>query len=322
MSDGDQASNSINVDLSSVQNWIRRLVFWFVFLGLMALAVNKLFEGVLPSIDFPLGLPGMFVGPWIEYSVVAVVVSVIASALAGMIYVLPEWQRAIILRMGRFDRVAGPGAFILLPLVWSVARIVTLRTVTVAFTAEQTLTKDKVPVNVEAVLFYEVEGTQAQKCIMQVDDYEQAVLEKAQVALRNAISESSLTQLLTEREHLAQNLQSTLDEVTETWGVNIGSVGIKDIVIPDELQVAMASEARSISEGHGRIAAATAELDASGKYLEAAKLYDASPAALRLREMAMLVELTKNGAQLIVVPSDAVSATSPLTLAALKKSQE
>lgn len=319
MSDGDMGEDSVNVDLSSVQNWIRRIVFWIIFLAIMAYGVVNTLEGVLPSIELEKGFPGMFVGQWVPFLIVLVIAYLFASTVAGMFYVLPEWQRAIILRMGRFSRVAGPGPFILLPVVWSVARIVTLRTVTVAFTAEQTLTKDKVPVNVEAVLFYEVEGSQAQKCIMHVDDYQQAVLEKAQVALRNAISESSLAQLLTERDHIAKNLQSTLDEVTEAWGINIGSVGIKDIVIPEELQVAMASEARSISEGHGRIAAATAELEASGRYLEAAKLYDGSAAALRLREMAMLVELTKNGAQLIVVPSDAVNTTNPLALASLKK---
>jgi regulator of protease activity HflC (stomatin/prohibitin superfamily) len=233
----------------------------------------------------------------------------IAGALAGLVLmqaakVAQQWERAIVLRLGRYHAMRGPGLFWVIPFVDSVSSWIDQRTVTTSFAAEQTLTADTVPVNVDAVLFWMVHD--AQKAALEVQDYAQAVSWAAQTALRDIIGRTTLTDLLRGREHIEAELQELIDRRSNPWGATVSSVEMRDIVIPGALQDAMSREAQAAREKQARIILGEAELAIAHSFEEASKAYHNNPTALHLRAMNMLYEGLKEKGALMLIPSSAV----------------
>jgi regulator of protease activity HflC (stomatin/prohibitin superfamily) len=218
--------------------------------------------------------------------------------------VAQQWERAIVLRLGRFVGMEGPGLFWIVPFVDTVTAWIDQRTITTSFAAEQTLTSDTVPVNVDAVLFWMVHD--AQRAALEVQDYEQAVSWAAQTALRDIIGRTALTDLLRGRERIENELQLLIDARSNPWGITVQSVEMRDVVIPNALQDAMSREAQAAREKQARIILGEAELAIAHSFSEAAKEYHNNPTALHLRAMNMLYEGLKEKGALMLVPSSAV----------------
>jgi regulator of protease activity HflC (stomatin/prohibitin superfamily) len=215
-----------------------------------------------------------------------------------------QWERAVVFRLGRFIGLRGPGLFWIVPFVDSVSSWVDQRTITTSFAAEQTLTSDTVPVNVDAVLFWLVHDVQ--KAALEVQDYAQAVSWAAQTALRDIIGRTTLTDLLRGRERIEAELQTLIDQRSNPWGVTVSSVEMRDVVIPGALQDAMSREAQAAREKQARIILGQAELEIAHSFAEAAKSYEHNPTALHLRAMNMLYEGLKEKGALMLIPSSAV----------------
>ncbi|HKB12721.1 MAG TPA: slipin family protein [Vicinamibacterales bacterium] len=218
--------------------------------------------------------------------------------------VAQQWDRAVVLRLGRYVGLRGPGIFWIVPFVDSVTTWIDQRTITTSFAAEQTLTSDTVPVNVDAVLFWMVHD--AQKAALEVQDYEQAVSWAAQTALRDIIGRTALTDLLRGRERIENELQQLIDARSNPWGITVQSVEMRDVVIPSALQDAMSREAQAAREKQARIILGQAEMEIANSFQEAAKSYRDNPTALHLRAMNMLYEGLKEKGALMLVPSSAV----------------
>jgi regulator of protease activity HflC (stomatin/prohibitin superfamily) len=215
-----------------------------------------------------------------------------------------QWERAIVLRLGRFVGLRGAGLFWIVPFVDTVSSWIDQRTITTNFAAEQTLTSDTVPVSVDAVLFWMVHD--AQKAALEVQEYAQAVSWAAQTALRDIIGRTALTDLLRGREKIEQELQLLIDARSNPWGVTVQSVEMRDVVIPAALQDAMSREAQAAREKQARIILGQAELEIAHSFAEAAKSYHENPTALHLRAMNMLYEGLKEKGALMLIPSSAV----------------
>jgi regulator of protease activity HflC (stomatin/prohibitin superfamily) len=215
-----------------------------------------------------------------------------------------QWERAVVLRLGRFIGLRGPGLFWVVPLIDRVTVWIDQRTITTSFAAEQTLTSDTVPVNVDAVLFWMVHD--AQKAALEVQDYAGAVSWAAQTALRDIIGRTTLTELLRGRERIEAELQTLIDQRSNPWGVTVSSVEMRDVVIPTALQDAMSREAQAAREKAARIILGEAELAIAHSFAEAAKEYQNNPTALHLRAMNMLYEGLKEKGALMLIPSSAV----------------
>ena len=215
-----------------------------------------------------------------------------------------QWERAVVLRFGRFIGLRGPGLFWVVPFVDQVSSWIDQRTITTSFAAEQTLTSDTVPVNVDAVLFWMVND--AEKAALEVQDYEQAVSWAAQTALRDIIGRTKLTELLRGRERIETELQLLIDHRSTPWGVTVSSVEMRDVVIPGPLQDAMSREAQASREKQARIILGEAEKEIAHSFEEAAKTYHNNPTALHLRAMNMLYEGLKEKGALMLIPSSAV----------------
>ncbi len=233
----------------------------------------------------------------------------VAILLVGLILmasprVAQQWERAVVLRLGRFVGLRGPGLFWIVPLIDRVSSRIDQRTITTSFAAEQTLTSDTVPVNVDAVLFWMVHD--AEKAALEVQDYAQAVSWAAQTALRDIIGRTALTDLLRGREQIEADLQRLIDQRSNPWGVTVSSVEMRDIVIPTALQDAMSREAQAEREKRARIILGQAEKEIAQSFQEAAKSYHDNPTALQLRAMNMLYEGLKEKGALMLVPSSAV----------------
>jgi regulator of protease activity HflC (stomatin/prohibitin superfamily) len=233
----------------------------------------------------------------------------IAGALLGIIImqspkIAQQWERAVVLRLGRFVGLRGPGLFWILPFAERVDSWIDQRTITTSFAAEQTLTSDTVPVSVDAVLFWMVHDVQ--KAALEVQDYTQAVSWAAQTALRDIIGRTPLTDLLKGRERIEHELQRLIDERSNPWGVTVQSVEMRDVVIPSALQDAMSREAQAAREKQARIILGEAELEIARSFQEAAKAYHDNPTALHLRAMNMLYEGLKEKGALMLIPSSAV----------------
>jgi regulator of protease activity HflC (stomatin/prohibitin superfamily) len=209
-----------------------------------------------------------------------------------------QWERAILLRLGRFIGLRGPGLYWIVPFVDRISASIDQRTITTSFAAEQTLTSDTVPVNVDAVLFWMVHDPQ--KAALEVQDYSQAVSWAAQTALRDIIGRTTLTDLLRGRERIEEDVRSN------PWGVTVSSVEMRDVVIPGALQDAMSREAQAAREKQARIILGQAELEIANSFQEAAKSYYDNPTALHLRAMNMLYEGLKEKGALMLIPSSAV----------------
>jgi regulator of protease activity HflC (stomatin/prohibitin superfamily) len=218
--------------------------------------------------------------------------------------VAQQWERAIVLRLGRFHAMRGPGLFWIVPFLDTVSSWIDQRTITTTFAAEQTLTSDTVPVNVDAVLFWMVHDPQ--KAALEVQKYWQAVSWAAQTALRDIIGRTDLTDLLRGRERIEAELQQLIDQRSNPWGVTVQSVEMRDVVIPTALQDAMSREAQAAREKQARIILGEAELAIAHSFSEAAKEYHNNPTALHLRAMNMLYEGLKEKGALMLIPSSAV----------------
>src|SRR5712692_9173709 len=218
--------------------------------------------------------------------------------------VAKQWEKAVVLRLGRYVGIRGPGLFWIVPLIETVSSWIDQRIITTNFVAEQTLTSDTVPVNVDAVLFWMVYDPE--KAALEVQDYQQAVSWAAQTALRDIIGRTALTELLRGRERIEEELQKLIDERSTPWGVTVQSVEMRDVVIPDALQDAMSREAQASREKQARIILGQAEVEIAHLFDEAAQSYKNNPTALHLRAMNMLYEGLKEKGALMLVPSTAV----------------
>lgn len=215
-----------------------------------------------------------------------------------------QWERAVVLRLGRFAGLRGPGLFWIIPFVDSVPTWIDQRVITTSFAAEQTLTSDTVPVNVDAVLFWMVQD--AEKAALEVQSYRDAVTWAAQTALRDIIGRTSLTDLLRGRERIEEELQRLIDHRSTPWGLTVQSVEMRDVVIPDSLQDAMSREAQAAREKQARVILGQAEVEIAKSFETAAQSYRDNPTALHLRAMNMLYEGLKEKGALMLVPSSAV----------------
>ena len=233
----------------------------------------------------------------------------VAGVVVGLILmqsprIAQQWERGIVLRLGRFHSMRGPGLFWLVPFIDTVSSWIDQRTITTSFAAEQTLTSDTVPVSVDAVLFWMVHDVQ--KAALEVQDYAQAVSWAAQTALRDIIGRTDLTDLLRGREKIESELQTLIDARSNPWGVTVQSVEMRDVVIPSALQDAMSREAQAAREKQARIILGQAEMEIAHSFEEAAKSYLHNPTALHLRAMNMLYEGLKEKGALMLIPSSAV----------------
>ena len=233
----------------------------------------------------------------------------IAIMLVGLVLmqsprVAKQWERGVVLRLGRFVGLRGPGLFWVVPFVDSVSSWIDQRTITTGFAAEQTLTSDTVPVNVDAVLFWMVHD--AEKAALEVQNYRTAISWAAQTALRDVIGRTALTDLLRGREKIESDLQQLIDQRSTPWGVTVLAVEMRDIVIPVALQDAMSREAQAAREKQARIILGQAEMEIAHSFQQAAKSYHDNPTALHLRAMNMLYEGLKEKGALMLIPSSAV----------------
>jgi regulator of protease activity HflC (stomatin/prohibitin superfamily) len=238
-------------------------------------------------------------------SPVGIPLGVLIGAIAALSpRVANQWERAVVLRLGRYIGLRGPGLFWVMPLVDRVSTYIDHRILVTDFAAESTLTSDTVPVNVDAIMFWMVYD--AEKAALEVQDYNVAVSLAAQTALRDVIGKTSLTQLLHEREHIEEELQRIIDERTNPWGVTVQAIEMRDIIIPAALQDAMSREAQASREKKARIILGEAEVEIAHKFMEASKSYHDNPTALHLRAMNMLYEGLKEKGAMMIVPSTAV----------------
>ena len=245
-------------------------------------------------------------GLWMQLSSPILAAAVAAAGLVLMQSpkIAQQWERAVVLRLGRFTGLRGPGLFFVVPFVDRVPAWIDQRTITTSFAAEQTLTSDTVPVNVDAVLFWLVHDVK--KAALEVQDYSQAVSWAAQTALRDIIGRTTLTDLLRGRERIEAELQQLIDHRSNPWGVTVSSVEMRDVVIPGALQDAMSREAQAAREKQARIILGQAELEIAHSFEEASRAYQHNPTALHLRAMNMLYEGLKEKGALMLIPSSAV----------------
>ena len=236
---------------------------------------------------------------WLTVPAVLVALVILLSLRVAL-----QWDRAVVLRLGRFQALKGPGVFWLVPFLDRIARYVDMRIRATEFFSERTLTKDTVPVNVDAICFWLV--WDAQKAVLEVENYYRAIVLSAQTALRDAIGTHTLAELLTHRDAVGKALQEVLDHKTNPWGITVQSVEVRDIIIPRSLEDAMSMQAQAERERQARIILGTAETEIAAKFVEAAKPYQNNPIAVHLRAMNMLYEGLKEKGALMLVPSTAV----------------
>ncbi|HET7179977.1 MAG TPA: slipin family protein [Chryseosolibacter sp.] len=236
---------------------------------------------------------------------VALIALLVVSALAAAsVRIANQWEKAVILRMGKYKGLKGPGIFFIVPIIDKIDKYVDQRIRVTEFKAEQTLTKDTVPVNVDAVVYWMV--WDVEKAALEVQEYETAIFYVAQTGLRDIIGKHELAELLQEREGIAEDLQKILDHHTNPWGITVQNVGIKDIVIPQILADAMSKEAQAERERRARVILGTAETEIAEKFAKASEQYKDNPVALHLRGMNMLFEGLKEKGSMVIVPSSAL----------------
>ena len=254
----------------------------FVIFGAAGLGLTTMLGNRLPLIV------GLLMGVYLLFS----------------IKVADQWEKVAVLRLGRFVGLRGPGWFHMFPIVDTLSRYVDQRVRTANVTAESTLTRDTVPVNVDAIVFWMVWN--AEKSILEVQDFVQAITMSAQTGLRESIGRHELAQMITERESLGRELQRILDEKTNPWGITVQSVEIRDVRIPQALEDAMSRQAQAERERQARNILGQAETEIADKFSQAALTYQDNPVALHLRAMNMLYEAIKERGSMVIVPSSAV----------------
>ena len=226
---------------------------------------------------------------------------VVAWAATMCVHIAMQWEKVVIFRFGKFDRMAGPGLYFTIPFIEQTALKADQRIMVTGFGAEETLTSDLVPINVDAVLFWMV--WDAKKACLEVENYYNSVSLAAQTALRDAIGRASVSEVAIRRNQLDQELQEVIEERTSVWGITVMSVEIRDIVIPQELQEAMSAEAQAEREKNARMVLAEVEKDISSMLVDAAHVYEENDVALRLRTMHLLYESVKGSGGTVVIPS-------------------
>ncbi|MGA2822901.1 MAG: slipin family protein [Bacteroidales bacterium] len=235
---------------------------------------------------------------------ISIIAFFIAIVVSSAIKVADQWEKAVILRLGRFRSIKGPGLFFIIPVIDYISSWIDTRVITTTFKTEKTLTKDTVPVDVDAVLFWKV--IDPKKAALDVADYRSAISWASQTALRDVIGKTMLSDMLEGREKISSVLQKIIDERTEPWGVNVISVEVKDVLIPPALEDAMSMQAQAERERQARVILGDSERQVAEKFGEAAKTYANNPTAFHLRAMNMLYEGLKQNSTIVIVPSTAV----------------
>jgi regulator of protease activity HflC (stomatin/prohibitin superfamily) len=233
----------------------------------------------------------------------------VAGGLIGVYFlfaikVVDQWQKVALLRFGRYRGLRGPGLFLIVPIIETLSRYVDQRVRVTTVSAESTLTRDTVPVNVDAIIFWLVWS--AEKSILEVEDFIQAITLGSQTALRESIGRHQLAQMITERETLGHELQKILDEKTTPWGITVQSVEIRDVRIPQALENAMSQQAQAERERQARVILGEAEVQVSEQFAQASRVYNDNPGALHLRGMNMLYEAIREKGAMVIVPSSAI----------------
>jgi len=272
--------------------------------------LNLVLAGVVLGIAALLQILEKTFSLWITVPAVLIALGILLSLRTAL-----QWDRAVVLRLGRFQALTGPGIFWLVPFVDRVARYVDMRIRATEFSSERTLTKDTVPVNVDAIVFWLV--WDARKAVLEVENYYRAILLSAQTALRDAIGRHTLAELLSHREAVGKALQEVLDHKTNPWGITVQFVEVRDIIIPRGLEDAMSMQAQAERERQARIILSTAETEIAAKFVEAAQPYQGNPVAIHLRAMNMLYEGLKEKGSLVIVPSSAVDTMNLGTMSGL-----
>ncbi len=229
---------------------------------------------------------------------------VLAAVVSSATQVANQWSRAVVLRLGKFRALQGPGLFVMIPLIDTIPYWIDIRVLTSSFKAEKTLTKDTVPVDVDAVLFWKI--LDPEKAALAVADYQSAIGWASQTALRDVIGKTMLSDMLEGRDKISSVLQKIIDERTEPWGINVISVEVKDVLIPPALENAMSMQAQAERERQARVILGDSERQVAEKFADAAKTYANDPIALHLRAMNMLYEGLKQNSTIVIVPSNAV----------------
>jgi regulator of protease activity HflC (stomatin/prohibitin superfamily) len=257
---------------------------------------------------FAIGIALMYTNYDVQDSTGAIWIGVIfflvALIASSAIKIADQWEKAVVLRLGRFHSLRGPGLFFIIPVIDSVVYWIDIRVITTSFTAEKTLTKDTVPVDVDAVLFWKV--FDSKKAALEIAEYKSAINWASQTALRDVIGKTMLSEMLEGRDKMSDKLQKIIDERTEPWGINVISVEVKDVLIPSSLQDAMSMQAQAERERQARVILGDSERQVAEKFEEAAKTYSNNPVALHLRAMNMLYEGLKTNSTIVIVPSSAL----------------
>ncbi len=235
---------------------------------------------------------------------IGALVFVVALVVSSAMQIANQWDRAVVLRMGRFQSLRGPGLFFIVPVIDSIPYWIDTRVITMSFKAEKTLTKDTVPVDVDAVLFWKV--LDPQKAALDVADYRTAIGWACQTALRDVIGKTMLADMLEGRDRISAQLQEIIDVRTEPWGITVISVEVKDVLIPPSLENAMSMQAQAERERQARVILGDSERQVAEKFGEASKTYANNPVAFHLRAMNMLYEGLKQNSTIVIVPSTAV----------------
>jgi regulator of protease activity HflC (stomatin/prohibitin superfamily) len=229
---------------------------------------------------------------------------VLAYAFSSAIQVADQWSKAVVLRLGKFRSLEGPGLFLIIPLIEAIPYWLDIRVLTSSFKAEKTLTKDTVPVDVDAVLFWKI--VDPKKAALDVADYQSAISWASQTALRDVIGKTMLCDMLEGRDKISDSLRKIIDERTEPWGINVISVEVKDVLIPPALENAMSMQAQAERERQARVILGDSERQVAEKFVEAARTYANDPVAFHLRGMNMLYEGLKQNSTIVIVPSSAI----------------
>ena len=247
---------------------------------------------------------GVAVGKFTNIPFAALIFSLVGVYFLFAIVVVDQWEKVAVLRFGRYRGLRGPGLFLIIPIAETLSRYVDQRVRVTTVSAESTLTRDTVPVNVDAIIFWLVWN--AEKSILEVEDFTQAISLSSQTALRESIGRHQLAQMITERETLGKELQRILDEKTTPWGITVQSVEIRDVRIPQALENAMSQQAQAERERQARVILGEAEVQVSDQFAQASRVYNDNPGALHLRGMNMLYEAIREKGSMVIIPSSAV----------------
>jgi regulator of protease activity HflC (stomatin/prohibitin superfamily) len=269
---------------------------------------KSLFGAFIFLVIFAIGLFSAYAVYNPNHTIVSLAVGACAFLLAllisSAIKIADPWDKAIVLRLGHFHSLRGPGLFFIVPVLDTIPYWIDTRVITTAFKAEKTLTKDTVPVDVDAVLFWKV--LDPKKAALEVADYNSAISWASQTALRDVIGKTMLSDMLEGRDKISAMLQKIIDERTEPWGITVNSVEVKDVLIPAALENAMSMQAQAERERQARVILGDSERQVAEKFGEAALTYANNPVALHLRAMNMLYEGLKQNSTIVIVPSSAV----------------